>query len=351
MRRIGTLTDPDQAQRFTDYLVTLAIDCKIDREIVASDAPEASDAPREEKEQRLCHIWVRDETQVDRAKQEIAAFLEAPDDPKYRVSSDAEKIRKEKREQEKRKLSLQKKVKHSSSPGMGALMGVPVRQQSIPVVLAVIGISILASFSTGFGHPMPSRVPGEHSAEETVFNAMSFVDRDEYLLMENRDPFVSIKSGEVWRLITPIFLHGSTFHLAFNMIALFILGAAIERLQGSLFMAMLLLVSGIAGSLLQVMLPPADQLPEVLRGLSGTAFSIGASGAVYGLFGYLWVRPILSLSYPIRMVPANVAIMMGWLVFCIFFVNGIANGAHIGGLLAGIAIAAGASQGLFGKSQ
>jgi GlpG protein len=171
-----------------------------------------------------------------------------------------------------------------------------------------------------------------------VFMGLSFVDIRDYLATE--DPFASIKQGEVWRFITPIFLHGDTYHLAFNMLALFFLGSAIERLQGSPFMAMLLLVSGVVGGLVQVWLPPADQLPEWLDGLSGSPFSIGASGAVYGLFGYLWVRPAMTPSYPVRMVPANVAIMLGWLVFCIFFVQGIANGAHIGGLLAGVVIAA-----------
>ena len=77
----------------------------------------------------------------------------------------------------------------------------------------------------------------------------------------------------------------------------------------------------------------------MLSGLAGSPFSIGASGAVYGLFGYLWIRPTLSPSYPVRMMPANVAIMLGWLVFCIFFVDRIANGAHIGGLIAGVVIA------------
>lgn len=110
-------------------------------------------------------------------------------------------------------------------------------------------------------------------------------------------------------------------------------------------MAMLVLVTGLAGTLLQVMLPPPDALPAVLVGLAGAPFAIGASGAVYGLFGFLWIRPMIDPGYPIRMVPMNVALMLGWLVFCMTpAMTGVANGAHLGGLIAGMMAAFVASQ-------
>ncbi|KAA5543755.1 rhomboid family intramembrane serine protease [Roseiconus nitratireducens] len=329
MRRIGTLNDPSLAKRFSDYLTTRSIECTTDIE----SHPEDNGTVRHE-----CNLWIRDEAQVDSARTELEAFLQSPDDAKYQVGSDADRIRREKHEEEKRLRNLRRKAPMRSGPAGGPLMGVPVRQQSIPVVIGTIILSVIASFATNFGRPNPSPVPGEPSTEETVFFALSFVDAREYIVHE--DPFESIKQGQVWRLITPMFLHGDTFHLAFNMIALFILGSAIERLHGSMFMLALLLISQVAGGFFQVFLPPADTLPPFLSGLAGTPFSIGASGAVYGLFGYLWVRPIMTPTYPIRMVPANVTIMLGWLVFCIFFVRGIANGAHIGGLIAGVVIAA-----------
>jgi len=341
MRRIGTLADPEQAKRFSDYLLTQSVQCRVDTNPSKDPSSDAT-ADGDDGQAVSCDLWIRDEADVQKGKAELDAFLAAPEDPKYNVGVKAKQLRKQTAEEEKRKRKLQKAAKPPSR-GSGILMGVPLRQQAIPVVIGVIALSILASFSTGFGYPKPSNVPGELSSEEAVFYGLSFVDWRDYVTSGN-DPFASIKKGEVWRLVTPIFLHGSTFHLAFNMLGLFFLGSAIERLQGSWFMAFLLLASGIVGGLVQVWLPPADELPSLLHGLAGTPFSIGASGAVYGLFGYLWIRPLLAPSYPVRMLPNNVAIMMGFLVFCIFFVDRIANGAHIGGLLAGVVTAAAVSQ-------
>lgn len=340
MRRIGSLPDPDQARRFADYLFTQSIDCSVDIEDAAGNEPSGSPESTDPKSsEKICNLWIRDESHVEQSRQELAAFRAAPDDPKYQVGSEAEQIRKQQAVDEKRKKSLQQKMTPKSpTAGRGAMMGVPVRQQTIPVVIGTIILSVIASFTTGFGRPAQSSVPGELTTEETVFYGLSFVDWRDY--QPTSDPFASIKKGQIWRLVTPIFLHGDTFHLAFNMLALFFLGSAIERLQGSWFMAMMLLVSGIFGGLVQVWLPAAETLPSFLSGLAGTPFSIGASGAVYGLFGYLWIRPLLSPSFPVRMMPSNIAIMLGWLVICIFFVGGIANGAHIGGLIAGVVIAA-----------
>ncbi|QEG01156.1 Rhomboid protease GlpG [Stieleria maiorica] len=330
MRRIGTLTDPDLARRFADFLFTLSIECNVDIE----DAPQSDGAVAA----TTCNLWIRDESHVPRAKQELEAFLQSPTDEKYRVGEEADRIRKQRQSDEKRKKRLQQKVNPKSpATGSGGLMGVPIRQQTIPVVIAMVILSVIASFSTGFGQPKPSQVPGELSTEETIFYGLSFVDWRDYVI--SKDPLASIKKGQVWRLVTPLFLHGDTYHLAFNMLGIFFLGSAIERLQGSWFMAFLLLASGIFGGLVQIWLPPEEALPELFRGLAGSPFSIGASGAVYGLFGYLWIRPALSPSYPVRMMPSNVAIMLGWLVFCIFFVERIANGAHLGGLIAGVVIA------------
>jgi GlpG protein len=344
MRRIGTLTDPDQAKRFADYLFTQSIECSVD--IGQGDSPETDEIPvakDDQKKEVACVLWIREESHVEQAKQELKAFRASPDAEKYQVGGQVEQIRKQQVAEEKRKKRLQQKMNPKTpTAGSTAMMGIPIRQQAIPVVIGTIVLSVLASFATGFGRPVQSQIPGEPSTEESIFYALSFVDLRDYVV--TKDPYYSIKKGEVWRLVTPIFLHGDTFHLAFNMIALFVLGSAIERLQGSWFMLLLLLISGVFGGLVQVWLPPAQELPSYLSGLAGTPNAIGASGAVYGLFGYLWIRPLLSPDYPIRMMPANVAIMLGFLVFCVFFVDRIANGAHFGGLIAGIVIAVVASR-------
>ncbi len=144
---------------------------------------------------------------------------------------------------------------------------------------------------------------------------------------------MSVRSGQAWRLFTPLVLHGDEFHLAFNMLWIFFLGSVIERLHGSFFFALLVLATQLAGTMMQVLVPPLDWLPESMH---GTPFAIGASGAVYGLFGYLWIRPYLDATYPICMDPINVVLMLGWLIVCMTpYIPNVANGAHLGGLIAG----------------
>ncbi|WP_149498753.1 rhomboid family intramembrane serine protease [Roseiconus lacunae] len=338
MRRIGTLSDPTKARRFTDYLFTQSIECNLDIEKTTESGPQTGDNTNGEVAagDYQCHLWIRDEEQVDRAREELAAFRADPDAEKFRVASEAESLRKKKASDAQRKKQLVKKVQHRTPGGMsgGGLSRIGARQQTIPVVITIIVLSVLASFSTGFDRPQRSLIPGEPSSEETLRNALTFVEPSDYLI--DGDPYASIKKGEVWRLVTPIFLHGNTFHLAFNMMALFFLGSAIERIEGSVFLAVLFIASAIVGTLFQVSLPPESALPPILHGLAGSHSSIGASGGVIGLFGYLWIRPMLSNSYPIDISPSNVAFLLGYLVICIFFLDHIANGAHIGGLFMGM---------------
>ncbi len=324
MRRIGNLSDGTLAQRFCDYLMTLAI--------------EASAEQNSSEEGIAWDIWIREETDVQQARDEFAAFQATPDDPKYDVADQASKLREERIADHQRRLKHQTdygKKMTSRTAMSGPLAGVTVRQQNIPVTIGIIIISVLVSFSSGFGNPRPSMKANEYSLEQKLHFTLQFVDVREFA--KTGDPFESVKRGEVWRLVTPTFMHGNTFHLAFNMIMLYFFGAAIERLHGSLFMGLLVLVTGIAGMLTQVMLPDPESLPAILIGLAGTPFAIGASGAVYGLFGFLWIRPVIDPAYPIRMVPINVTIMLGFLVFCMTpMMKGIANGAHLGGLIAGM---------------
>ena len=328
MRRIGLIKDPELAERFCDYLLTLSIDAKSE-----SDTQDG---------ESVVAIWIRDEAQVQQSRDELAEFEKSPRDSKYDVKSQAAKLRNDKiaehqRRTKQRQQMTQKMPSGGGAPGM--LQGLPVRQQTIPVTIAIMVLSIACTLATNFAKPTESREPGKLTTSMKLYLGLSFVDYVDYV-KSGGEAFASIKKGQLWRLITPMFLHGTAIHLAFNMMALFVLGGLVERLHGSIFFALLFLVTGIAGTFLQVFLPDAASLPEALQGLAGTPFSIGASGAVYGVFGYLWMRPNFDPNFPVVMSPNNVLLMMGWLVVATFMVDGIANGAHIGGLIGGIAIAA-----------
>lgn len=334
MRRIGTLENSELAQRFCDYLVTQSIDASCDPQSDATDAD--------------WDIWVRDERQIAQSKQEFAEFRSDPEAARYQVQREATHIRQERIAAElarQKRAAESERIANVSRSSLGEPIRAPLKQTGFPVTIAVIVLSVIASLTTHFGHPRRSRVPGKVTLEEQVYDTLSFVDRKEFM-KSGGDPFASVETGQVWRFVTPMFLHGDEFHLLFNMVWIYFLGSVIEKLQGSLFLIVVLVTTQISGMLLQVMLPDTAVLQPIFQGtpldflaqtMSGSPFAIGASGAVYGLFGFLWIRPKVDPGYPIHLVQTNVILMLGWLVLCITpLIGGVANGAHIGGLLAGV---------------
>lgn len=135
-----------------------------------------------------------------------------------------------------------------------------------------------------------------------------------------------IADGQYWRLITPIFLHASVFHLLLNSYALYLFGTAVESSLGRARFAALYLVTGFVGAASSFAVGPPGRV------------SVGASGAIFGLLGAF-------LAYNLRrrdrsMARGNVRlalILVGLNVVFGLTVPGIDNAAHIGGLGAGFA--------------
>lgn len=137
----------------------------------------------------------------------------------------------------------------------------------------------------------------------------------------------AVSAGEWWRVITATFLHstGSIVHILFNMYALYLFGPYIERQAGTVRFVALYLASAVAGGV------AFQYLAE------GAA--VGASGAIFGLFGAVLVE-----TYPLRHTPAGAARFRQLLLLLAInlalplLVRGIAWEAHMGGLVAGMLI-------------
>ncbi|MDD5491853.1 MAG: rhomboid family intramembrane serine protease [bacterium] len=133
--------------------------------------------------------------------------------------------------------------------------------------------------------------------------------------------------GEYWRLISAVFLHGSFDHLLGNSIILYILGLAFEHAFGSAKTAILYLLSGLTASLLSVTMSPGP--------------SVGASGAIFGLWGALIV---FLYKHKDKIIMRNDRIKTVLLIWAGYEILGgflnpyIDNFAHIGGFLGGMAI-------------
>lgn len=140
------------------------------------------------------------------------------------------------------------------------------------------------------------------------------------------DP-TAVRAGEYYRLFTSIFMHGSILHIVFNMYALYIIGNQVETFIGKWKYLIIYLISGLTGSLLSCILT--------------NTYSLGASGAIFGLMGCL-----VYFGYHYRLYLGNVLLSQIVPIILInlfigFASTGIDNAAHIGGLIGGLFISMG----------
>ena len=133
-----------------------------------------------------------------------------------------------------------------------------------------------------------------------------------------------VADGEYWRLVTCTFLHGSIFHILFNVVLFLRFSIVIDNWLGpwtALFLYVFIALSSTAAELL---VSPIGM--------------IGASGVVYGLFGFLWVMSRRSDAAAAAANQQIVQTMLAWLGICFllnYFGANIGNTAHLWGLLIG----------------
>lgn len=142
-------------------------------------------------------------------------------------------------------------------------------------------------------------------------------------------PYI-VEEGEVYRLVTCMFLHFGTRHLFNNMLLLFVLGSRLEHLIGKLSYLAVYFAGGVAGNLLSMLL-------ELRSG--EFAVSVGASGAVFAVMGAM-IYVLLRKKGRVEDLSARQMLFMAALsLYFGFSSSGVDNAAHVGGLLGGFFMA------------
>jgi GlpG protein len=300
MRIIGHLEGEASARAFGDYLLVQGVENDVEAEKDGTWA-----------------VWIRAEDELDRARTELEAFRANPSDPKFKNSARAAAGMKE--QQRREQAGYEKRVKerrHLFRPLAGYGFG--------PVTYLLIFISVVVFIFSRFGQdPTPVRFLYISEKDVAGYANLTFWEamRDRFHYFQYLLP--EIRSGQIWRLFTPIFLHSNPLHIFFNMLWLLNLGSMIEGRQSSwLFLVMVLVIAAVSN------------LAQYFYG--GPGFG-GMSGVVYGLFGYVWIRGKLDPASGLIMDRRNTSMMIIWFVFCFTgWVGPIANAAHGAGLLLGM---------------
>lgn len=134
----------------------------------------------------------------------------------------------------------------------------------------------------------------------------------------------NVVHGEWYRLISSMFLHFNFEHILMNMLSLFIFGKIVESIIGSWRMLIIYIISGLYGNFVSL-------------SFNTTTISVGASGAIFGLIGSIFVIMYLSKNFNKKMIGQLLIALFVLIVFSLFMSN-INIMAHLGGFISGVLI-------------
>ncbi|MCL5097929.1 MAG: rhomboid family intramembrane serine protease [Candidatus Omnitrophica bacterium] len=289
MRIIGQLNTEAGAQSFGDFLYVQGIKNEIEARADGNWV-----------------VWVYAEDELERAKDLLARYQKNPADPE--VANAADKANQLRVDEEKDEVAARKRYHDRARllPWLTHYGG-----GWLTVTLIVISVVVTLLYAWGRN---PGLVLGFFITKSAVGGS----------LWDRLAGLTEIWHGQVWRLITPIFIHFGVLHLLFDMWWLYDLGSMIEYRLGHWYLALIVLVVAVCSNLGQYL-------------ATGPAFG-GMSGVVYGLLGYIWIRGKIDPLSGLFLHPQTVMVMIVWFFLCLFGIIGsVANVAHAVGLVMGMA--------------
>jgi GlpG protein len=305
MRQLATLPTATAAQSLADYLLTLKIQTRLMEE------PDG------------WAVWVCDEDRLPQAREEFAEFQRNPDDPRFRAAArEADEVRRQQRRAESDYQRRDSRFRRRM-----------YNQQMRPVTATLIAVCI-ALFVV-----LAPRGAAAWTLSQWLLIAPFTLAQDKI----SWDGLEQITSGQVWRLVTPIFLHFGIWHLLFNMLMLYRLGSDIEMRRGSWLLLLLVLVLGVESNLMQYYFGHLSWVGRQIVAHPYPDFG-GMSGVIYGLFGYVLTKAYMEPDRGFFLAPSTVLWLLMWFALCFVpefqeMIGGrIANMAHAAGLMGGLLI-------------
>ena len=289
MRSIGEILNEADAKRFGDYLYANGI---------ASDVDE---------DEGTWTVWIHDDEQITKAEEELSVFLKNSDNQRYaKGAKEAEKLREQ--EAKDNELATKRQVDMRTQVFGQDTGATPY------LTFFMIGLCVLAAFFTKVGTAQ------EATAQWTITEYV--VDGGMIRWMPG---LPEARSGHIWRVITPIFLHFGFMHVIFNLYWLHFLGGGLEGRLGSLKFALFILFTAALSNIGQYI-------------VGGSPSFGGMSGVNYALFGYIWIRGGRDPSFGLQLDQSTITILLIWFAICFTgLVGNIANTAHTMGLVIGAA--------------
>jgi GlpG protein len=272
-------------------------------------------------------IWIENDDHRDKARELLTEFQANPDADQFAEAEKAAKrILAEKLDAEKTRQKLRRDLRDRWRG---------VWWKCHPVTTIMVAISV---FVVIVATDWPKRettqgfIPVTCNLETSVIRNSLFIQETVMTMDEEGNDAAGfndmsnaeiLRTWQIWRYVTPIFLHFNVLHILFNMSWLRTLGNAIEFLRGTPRFLALVLFIAIVSNVAQLL-------------LNGPAFG-GMSGVDFGLIGFMWMRGKTQPQQGLALPQEQVVMSMLWMLLCIGGAFGpIANAAHVAGLVAGM---------------
>ncbi len=319
MRSIGEISNKSDAKLFGDYLYVKG---------VANDIDE---------EDGKWTVWVHNDDQLDAASAALEKFLADPTNAAFRKKgAKADQLRKQEAIED--SMARQRQVDVRTQVFSKSGLRTPHLTYGLIGLCIIVHLATLAGSKpnlliiSGYGPTQTIQTKntrtGEVVREETEWAFLVEITGDKVLVGKNE--YKTVGQGQLWRLVTPIFIHFGFLHIIFNMMWLHRLGGEFEGRLGTGWFVVFLLVTATISNLAQygISLPPLFQ--------HGPTFG-GMSGVVYGLAGHAWIRGRQDPRSGIELDESTFTFLMIWFFLCFLPFMPIANTAHTFGLLVGLA--------------
>jgi GlpG protein len=306
MRQIATISAETHARTFADYLLTRGIPTRI-----VQSGPD-------------WQVWALNEDQVQAARDEFEAFQRTPDDPRYHnLGSQVRSIRKKAERVERRHQEESYDVRY---------IWTSRDLRRCPLTWTLLVLSVFITLVTSFGRD-PRLMRLLYVARYEIVSPERFEpDNDEHLYVI-RDSQVfrtnlraDLARGEIWRLITPIFLHFNWPHLLFDMYLLFALGSEVEVRRRSWRLAVIVLTAAVVSNLIQYLLTHDPRFG-------------GMSGVDMALFGFIWMKGLYEPEMGLSLSRQTVLVILAYIAYAYLFRSDFPYSSHLTGLVVGMLFA------------
>ncbi|MCH2599129.1 MAG: rhomboid family intramembrane serine protease [Pirellulales bacterium] len=312
MRKLHTFEQELDANRFTAVLTVNQVEAQVLR-----------------SNDNQWDLWIIDEDALSQAGKLLGEYQSNPDSPQIQMAlAKAKKIQQQLKQEKAERIKQAKKIEvrtqfRDPHHMMAAMQRKDTLTRKIILLCAIVfGASLVFQSQDG-------------SQENFVRNALEA-------------QFQQISQGQIWRLITPVFVHGTGqeflfdfLHIFFNMYWMYWLGTRLEIQFGLKTYLGLFLIAGVASILVPLLTPETGLLG--IRGLGGGSV-VGMSGVVYGVIGFGWCKMKMKPSVGMLITPFVLMFSIGWMLFGIVsasssqevgYISSISHLAHLVGLLTG----------------